>query len=52
VDPYAIHKFDWCEYVICRLFDAVVKVKADIRGNSKAASITSCSLFLQVQLCV
>jgi hypothetical protein len=51
VDPYTIHTFDWCEYVIYRLFDAVVKVKSDIRGNCKAYSITGCSLFLQVQLC-
>jgi hypothetical protein len=35
VDLYAIHTFDWCEYIICCLFDAVVKVKADIREMVK-----------------
>nr|CAB3460094.1 unnamed protein product [Digitaria exilis] len=48
-DPSDIDKYDWADYVIRRLFDAVLKVKSDLKkGNVKAPSITGCSLFLQL----
>lgn len=50
-DPSDIDKYDWADYVIRRLFDAVLKVKSDLKkGNVKAPSITGCSLFLQVRI--
>lgn len=47
-EPSDIGRFDWADYVIRRLFDAVVKIKSDINGSVKVPSITGCSLFLQV----
>ena len=50
VDPSKISCYDWGDYVVHRLMDAVVKVKADIRKGIKACNITGCCLFLQVLL--
>lgn len=46
--PSDIDKYDWAEYVIRKLFDAVLKVKSDLKGNVKGPLITGCTLFLQV----
>ncbi|KAG2584513.1 uncharacterized protein LOC120712637 isoform X1 [Panicum virgatum] len=48
VDPSKISCYDWGDYVVHRLMDAVVKVKADIRKGIKACNITGCCLFLHV----
>ncbi|KAF8671031.1 hypothetical protein HU200_050310 [Digitaria exilis] len=45
--PSDIDKYDWAEYVIRKLFDAVLKVKSDLKGNVKGPLITGCTLFLQ-----
>ncbi|XP_066350290.1 uncharacterized protein [Miscanthus floridulus] len=46
--PGQICSYDWDEYVIRRLLDAVLKLKADIANNVKVPYIYGCSLFLQV----
>ncbi|CAO2161046.1 unnamed protein product [Urochloa humidicola] len=47
-DPSVIHTYDWSEYVIQRLMDAVLKLKSDLNSNKKVNTITGCTLFLQV----
>nr|CAB3473327.1 unnamed protein product [Digitaria exilis] len=47
--PSDIDKYDWAEYVIRKLFDAVLKVKSDLKGNVKGPLITGCTLFLQLR---
>lgn len=52
-NPSDIGNYDWSDYVIKRLFEAVVKVKSDLNSSVKIPSITGCTLFLQVrELCV
>lgn len=46
--PGQINSYDWAEYVIRRLLEAVSKLKADIVSNVKVPYICGCSLFLQV----
>lgn len=48
-NPSKISTFDWCEYVMHKLLDGVVKLKSKLKCNSKIANITGCALFLQVQ---
>lgn len=48
-NPHAIGQYDWAEYVVHGLRDAVVKVKSDVKNANKAPIITGCSLFLQVK---
>lgn len=48
IETSDIHMYDWADYVIRRLFDAVLKVKSDLKGSIKAPSITRCTLFFQV----
>ncbi|RLN24475.1 hypothetical protein C2845_PM07G33090 [Panicum miliaceum] len=48
VDLSCISSFDWCEYVIKRLFQGVVKVKSELNSSNKVTNITGCSIFLQV----
>ena len=50
--PGQICSYDWAEYVIRRLLDAVLKLKADIANNVKVPYIYGCSLFLQVSLLI
>lgn len=50
--PGQICSYDWAEYVIRRLLDAVSKLKADIANNVKVPYIYGCSLFLQVSLLI
>jgi len=47
-DPSSISKYDWSEYVMTRLLDAVTKLKQDVSSSIKFPIITGCSLFLQV----
>ncbi|CAL4989280.1 unnamed protein product [Urochloa decumbens] len=47
-DADRIEQYDWAEYVLRRLLDAVVKVKMDLSSKRKVPNITGCSLFLQV----
>ncbi|KAF8701795.1 hypothetical protein HU200_033113 [Digitaria exilis] len=47
-NPSDIGNYDWSDYVIKRLFEAVVKVKSDLNSSVKIPSITGCTLFLQV----
>ncbi|CAO2184288.1 unnamed protein product [Urochloa humidicola] len=47
-DPDDIGSYDWCDYVIRKLIDAVVKMKNDLNATGKVPNITGCSLFLQV----
>lgn len=46
--PELIGSYDWCEFVLSRLFDAVCKLKQDVSSGIKFPNITGCSLFLQV----
>lgn len=48
VEPSEIGNYDWSDYVLRKFFDAVVKVKSDLKGSVKSPSITGCTLFLQV----
>ena len=47
-DPTAINSYDWSEYVIKKLFQAVVKVKTELNSSNKVTNINGCSIFLQV----
>jgi hypothetical protein len=47
-DPDSIISYDWSEYVIVRLLEAVRKLKQDISINIKFPNITGCCTFLQV----
>jgi len=47
-DPSEINSFDWSKYVIKRLYQAVVKVKAEVSSSNKVTNINGCSVFLQV----
>jgi hypothetical protein len=47
-DPDAIITYDWGEYVIVRLLEAVSKLKQDVSSNIKFPNISGCSIFLQV----
>ena len=47
-DPDSINTYDWSEYVIVRLLEAVTKLKQDVSSNIKFPNITGCSIFLQV----
>lgn len=48
VQPGQINSYDWAEYVMRRLLEAVSKLKADLASNVKMPYIFGCSLFLQV----
>ncbi|XP_021311418.1 uncharacterized protein LOC8070423 [Sorghum bicolor] len=48
VHPGQIKSYDWAEYVMRRLLEAVSKLKADLSSNIKTPYIYGCSLFLQV----
>lgn len=43
-----IAQFNWCEYVLQCLLDAVAKLKLDIGNGLSVANLTGCHLFLQV----
>lgn len=43
-----IAQFNWCEYVLQCLLDAVTKLKIDIDNGVTTANLTGCHLFLQV----
>ncbi|CAL5005592.1 unnamed protein product [Urochloa decumbens] len=47
-EPSDIASYDWADYVLRRLFDAVVKLKKNLKVKGKVANITGCVLFLQV----
>ena len=44
----SIISYDWSEYVIMRLLDAVTKLKQDVSSGIKFPNVTGCSMFLQV----
>lgn len=44
-----IAQFNWCEYVLQCLLDAVTKLKIDIENGVTAANLTGCHLFLQLK---
>lgn len=48
VEPASIKDFDWCEYVLRKLLQAVVKLKNELQVGNKVSNITGCSVFLQV----
>jgi len=43
-----INEFDWAEYVLKRLMQAVVKVKTELSSSNKVTNVNGCSIFLQV----
>ena len=45
-----IAQFNWCEYVLQALLDAVTKLKVDMDNGVTTANLTGCHLFLQVFL--
>lgn len=47
-DPCALSTYDWSEYVVVKLLDAIKKLKQDVSGTVKFPNITGCSIFLQV----
>lgn len=47
-DPGRVHSYDWAEYVVVKLLDAVVKLKQDVSNNIKFSIVSGCSIFLQV----
>lgn len=49
-DPGMLSTYDWSDYVITKLLDAVTKLKQDVSGNVKFPNITGCSIFLQVNI--
>ena len=46
--PSVIKDYDWSEYVLKRLMQAVVKVKTELASSNKVTNINGCSIFLQV----
>jgi len=48
VEPASIKDFDWCEYVLRKLLQAVVKLKNELQVGNKVSNITGCSVFLQI----
>lgn len=46
--PGQINSYDWAEYVMRRLLEAVSKLKADLATHVKTPYVYGCSLFLQV----
>jgi len=47
-EPSVIKDYDWSEYVLKRLMQAVVKVKTELASSNKVTNINGCSIFLQV----
>jgi len=47
-NPSIINEFDWAEYVLKRLMQAVVKVKTELSSSNKVTNVNGCSIFLQV----
>jgi hypothetical protein len=47
-DTDIISSFNWCEYVLEALTDAVRKIKKDMAQNSRNTHLVGCHLFLQV----
>ena len=48
VDTCCIKDFDWSEYVLHKLFQAVAKLKTELKSSNKVTNITGCYIFLQV----
>jgi hypothetical protein len=48
-DADSIFRYDWSEYVIMRLLDAITKLKQDVSSSIQFPNITGCSIFLQVK---
>ncbi|XP_044338620.1 uncharacterized protein [Triticum aestivum] len=46
----SIDQFNWCEYVLQHLLDAVTKLKKDMLANNLSTNLTGCHLFFQVFL--
>ncbi|XBJ25178.1 hypothetical protein VPH35_002891 [Triticum aestivum] len=47
-NPEMIQQFNWCEYVLQCLIDAVTKLRRDIAMGTQTINLTGCHLFLQV----
>lgn len=43
-----IQQFNWCEYVLQCLMDAVMKLRRDISMGTQTINLTGCHLFLQL----
>ena len=43
----AIVQFNWCEYVLVQLLDAVKKLKSDMLANNQSTNLTGCHFFFQ-----
>ncbi|SPT19607.1 unnamed protein product [Triticum aestivum] len=46
----AIVQFNWCEYVLLQLLDAVKKLKSDMLDNNQSTNLTGCHFFFQIFL--
>ncbi|XBH92970.1 hypothetical protein VPH35_083988 [Triticum aestivum] len=47
-NPEMIQHFNWCEYVLQCLIDAVSKLRRDIAMGTQTINLTGCHLFLEV----
>ncbi|XBH54308.1 hypothetical protein VPH35_076642 [Triticum aestivum] len=47
-NPEMIQQFNWCEYVLQCLIDAVTKLRRDISMGTQTINLTSCHLFPRV----
>ncbi|CAL4921183.1 unnamed protein product [Urochloa decumbens] len=47
-DVADIGSYDWCDYVVRKVIDAVVKMKNDLNATGRVPNICGCTLFLQV----
>jgi hypothetical protein len=45
-----IAQFNWCEYVVQCLLDAVAKLKKDMSNKNSTINLFGCHLFLQVHV--
>lgn len=45
-NPEMIQQFNWCEYVLQCLIDAVTKLRRDISMGTQTINLTGCHLFL------
>lgn len=50
VNTEMIEQFNWCEYVLQYLLDAVRKLKRDMISNNPSTNLTGCHLFFQIFL--
>jgi len=49
-DPDRIGCYDWSEYILDKLLDSCMKVRADLNAGRKSPGLTGCAFFLQVNI--